>query len=57
MILLKDLQMISQQIDSTGQQGDLNISAPGIFIVKAKCGQVDVFTRCHRFTKVANIGQ
>jgi hypothetical protein len=49
MIFAKDLEMIGQLIDSTGQQRDLDVSTPGVFLMKPKCTQIDVVTRCHNF--------
>jgi hypothetical protein len=47
MILAKDLQVISQLIDPTGQQGDLNICTPRVLLVQPKGAQIDVVTRYH----------
>jgi len=49
MILAKDFQMVGQLIDSTGQQRDLDVSTPGVFLMKPKCTQIDVVTRCNNF--------
>src|ERR1700674_1123317 len=47
MIFAKDLQMFRQLIDSTGQQCDLDVGTPGIFLMKPKCTQIDVIACCH----------
>jgi hypothetical protein len=49
MILAKDFEMISQLVDSTGQQRDLDVSTPGVFLVKPESAQIDLVTRCHSF--------
>jgi len=49
MILAKDLKMVSQLIDSAGQQGNLNVGTTGVFLMKPKCRQIDVITRGHNF--------
>ena len=47
MIFTKDLEVIGQLIDPTGQQRDLDVCTPSVLLVQPKRTQIDVVTRCH----------